>query len=112
MFELLEFFDDNDDRLAKLAPQKCDTNEGRVFVTIANDQAFRVLVHRQRGDQFWFAARFQPEMKLLAGVDYLLDDLSQLVHLDRKNASIGAAITELGNRRLESAIHRLDAVPQ
>ena len=51
-------------------------------------------------------------MKLLAGVDYFLDDLSQLVHLDRKNASIGAAITELGNRRLESAIHRLDAVPQ
>src|SRR5439155_23954789 len=94
------------------APEQRNTNESRIFVPVADDQAFRVLVHGERGDQFRFAAGFQSEVKLQAGIDNLFDDFAQLVDLDRENASIFIAITELRHRGLKGAINRFDAVPE
>ena len=98
MLEFLEFFDDDDDRFAQLAAEQGDADEGAILVAVANDEALRVLVHRQRGDQFRLAARFETEMKLLAGVDDLFDHFAQLIDLDRKNAAILVAITEFLHR--------------
>ena len=89
-----------------------DADESAVLVAVADDQALRVLVHRQRGDQLRLAARFEAEMKLLAGVDDLFDHFAQLVHLDRENAAIVVAVTEFLDRALEGAVHRFDAMPQ
>src|SRR5207248_6016340 len=54
----------------------------------------------------------QSEVKLQAGIDNLFDDFAQLVDLDRENASIFIAITELRHRGLKGAINRFDAVPE
>ena len=86
--------------------------KARILVAVADDKALGVLVHRQRGDQFRFAARFETKMKLLAGIDDLLDHFAQLIDLDRKNAAIFVAITELRDRVLKRAVDRFDAVPQ
>ena len=76
--------------MPSLRPSKRDANEGAILVTVANDQALRILVHGQRGDQFRFAAGFETKMKLLAGIDDFLDHFAQLIDLDRENAAITA----------------------
>ena len=73
-------------------------------------RTFRVLVHRQCGDQFRFAARFEPKVKLLAGIDDFFDHFAQLIHLDRENAAILAAVIEFLDRVSKRAIDRFDAV--
>src|SRR5205807_9755454 len=112
LLKLFQLFDNNDNRLAKFAPKQRNTNESRIFVTVADDQAFRILVHGERSDEFRFAAGFQSEVKLQAGIDNLFDDFPQLVDLDRENAAIFIAITELRHRGLKGAINRFDAVPE
>src|SRR5262249_25511076 len=46
LFQLLELFGNDDYLLSELATEQRDANECRVFVAIANDQTFGVLVHR------------------------------------------------------------------
>ncbi len=112
LFKLLELLDDDDDRLAEPAAEHRGPDEGAVLVAVADDEALGVLVHRERGDQLRFAARFETEMKLRAGVDDLFDHFAQLVDLDRKDAAILVAITELLHRGLKGAVDRLDPVAQ
>ena len=81
--------------LAELAAEQRDADERAVLVAVANDETFGILVHRQRGDQFRFAAGFETEMKLLAGIDDFFDHLAQLIDLDRENAAILVLVTEL-----------------
>ena len=88
LLKLLEFLHHDDDRLAELAAEQRDADEGLILVAVADDQALRVLVHGEGRDQFRLAARFESEMKLLPGVDDLFDHFAQLVDLDRKNAAI------------------------
>ena len=99
LLQLLEFLDHDDDRLAELAAEQGDADESAVLVAVADDQALGVLVHRERGDQFRFAARFESEMKFLAGIDDLFDHLAQLVDLDRENAAVMVLVTELRRSR-------------
>ena len=112
LLEFLEFLDHDDDGLAELATEQRDANESAVLVAVADDEALRVLVHRERSDQFRFAARFETEMKFLAGVDDLFDHFAQLIDLDRENAAILILVTEFGYRILKRAVDRFDAVPQ
>ena len=51
-------------------------------------------------------------MKLLACVDDFFNDFAQLIDLDRKDAPIFAAITELCHRGLKGAINRFNPVSQ
>ena len=112
LLKFLEFLDDDDDRLAETTSEHGGADEGAILVAVANDKALGVLVHRERGDQLRFAARFETEMKLRAGVDDLFDHFAQLIHLDRKDAAILVAITELLHRGLKGAVDRLDPVAQ
>src|SRR5947207_6969003 len=59
LLQLFEFLDNNDDALAELASKKRDANKRVFFVPVADDQAFRVFVHRERCHEFLFAARLQ-----------------------------------------------------
>ena len=112
MFKFFQLFGNNDNRFPKLATEKCNANESWIFVAVADDQALRVLLHRECRNQFRFAARFEAKVKLLARVDDFFDHFAQLIDLDRKNAAIFVAITELRHRRLKGTINRFDAVPQ
>ena len=89
--------------LPSLRPSKRDANEGAILVAVADDEALGVLVHRECRDQFRLAARFEAEMKFLAGIDDLFDHFAQLVDLDRENAAILVLVTELRDRRLKGA---------
>src|SRR5437868_6617541 len=112
LFQLFQFFDHNDNALAELAAEQRDPNKGAVLVTVADDQALRVLVHGERCDQLRFASRFQTKMKFLAGIDDFFDDFAELVHLDREHAAVMLLVTEFLDRLLECAIYRLDAVAE
>ena len=110
LLEFLEFFNDDDNQLPEFATEQRDTNKSGIFVSVADDEALGVLVHRERGDKFRFAAGFQSEMKLLASIDNFFDDFAQLIDLDRKDAAILTAIAEFRDRVLKCEIDRLDAV--
>ena len=45
LLEFFQLFNNNDDRLAKFATEKCDANEGGIFLAVADDQALGVFVH-------------------------------------------------------------------
>ena len=66
LHELLELLDDDDDLLAELAAEQRDSDEGAILVAVADDQALRVLVHRERREQLRFAAGLEAEVKRLA----------------------------------------------
>src|SRR5437016_974033 len=112
LLKLFEFFCNDHDFLAQFAPKQRDPDEGFVFVAVANDKAFGVFMHGQRSDQLWFASSFKAKMKLFAGIDDLLDHLTQLVDLNRKNAAVFIFVIELSYRILKRAVDRLDAVTQ
>ena len=112
LLELLQFFHHDDDGLVELATEQRDANERAILVAVADDEALRILVHRERGDQFRFAARFETEMKLLACVDNFFDHFAQLIDLDRENAAILIFVIEFRHRVLKRAIDRFDAVSQ
>ncbi len=112
LLEFLELLDHDDNGLAELAAEQSDADESAVLVAVADDEALGVLVHRERGDQFRFAAGFESEMKFLAGFDDLFDHFPQLVDLDRKNSAVMVLVTEFRHRVLKRAVDRLDAVTQ
>ena len=112
LLELFQLFSNNDDRFAKFTSEKGNANKSRIFVAVTDDQALGVLVHCERCDQFRLAARFETKMKRLTCIDDFLNHFAQLVDLDRKNAPIFVAITELRNRRLKDTVNRFDPVPQ
>ena len=51
-------------------------------------------------------------MKGLAGIDDLLDDLTQLINLNRKNTAIFSAVVEFADRVFERAINGFHAVTE
>src|SRR6267143_4289011 len=105
LLQLFQFFRNDDDQFAKLATKERDANESGIFIAVADNQTLRVFLHGKRSHQLRLAACFEPEMKLLPCVHDFLDDLTQLVDFDGKNASILTAISKLGARALERAIN-------
>ena len=95
--------------LPSLLPQQRVLDEEGVLVAVADDQALRVRVDRQRGDQLRLAARLQPEVERRARVEDLLDDLAQLVDLDREHAAVDILVARFLDRRLERVV---DASPR
>src|SRR5262249_30213931 len=112
LLKLFEFFCNDHDFFVQFAPKQSDPDKGFIFVAVADDKTFGVFMHGQGGDQLWFASSFKAKMKLFAGIDDLLDDLTQLVDLNRKNAAIFVFVIELSYRHLKRAVDRLDAVTQ
>src|SRR5438128_2130020 len=103
LLKLLEFFDDDDNRLAKLAPEKRDPHKRAVLVAVANDETLRVLVHGKRRDQLRLAARLETEMKLPAGIDNFFNHFSYRIDPNRENAAVFVATATLRHRSLKGA---------
>src|SRR4026208_1304369 len=110
LLELFEFLGNDDHLLTRLAAERRDADERCVFVAIANNETFGILVHRQRGDQFRFTSSLETKMKLLTGIDNLFNDFTQLINLNRKNTAILILVTELCYRLLKCAVYRFDTV--
>ena len=88
MCQLFEFFHDENDCFAELAAKEGVLNEACVFVAVADDKALGVRVHGESGEKLGLAAGFDAKVPRLAGIDDLLHDLAELVHLDRKNPPV------------------------
>src|SRR5438477_13144060 len=73
LLQFLQLLDHKNHLFAEFAPEKSDADEGRVFVTVANNEALRILVHGERSDQLGFASRFQPKMELFTCFDDFLN---------------------------------------
>ena len=86
--QLLQFFHHHDDVLAQLDAHQRHPDENRVLVTVANNQAGLLILQRQAGEQFRFAAHFQTEIIRFARVQNFFHHFAQLVDLDGKNAAI------------------------
>ena len=110
--EFLELLDDHEDFLPQLPAHERVLDEEVILVAVADDKALGVRVKRQGGHEFRLAAGFESEMVRGAGVDDLLDDLTQLVDLDRENAAINILVIGLADRVGERPVDPLDAVPQ
>src|SRR5205814_6601542 len=87
-------------------------DETRVFVTIADNQAARLVLQRQANEELAFAAYFQSEIVGFACVQNLFHHFAQLIDLDRKNAAIFALITELADGILKGAINRFHTMTE
>ena len=110
--QLFELFHDEDDCFAELAAEEGVLNEARVLVAVADHEALGVRVHGERGEELGLAPGLDAEVPGLAGVDDLLHDFAELVHLDRKNPTVGRGVAGLGDRRGEGCVDRLHAVAQ
>ena len=110
--QFLNLLHHHDDFLPQLAPQQAVLDEERILVAVANDQALRVAVHRQRGDQLRLAPRLDSKMKRAPRVRDLLHHLAQLVHLDREHPAIGILVARFRDGGGERLVDRLHPVAQ
>ncbi len=110
--QLRQFLGDQDDLLVEFAPEHRHPDVGRVFVAIADDQRFGIVVHGQTGVDLGFRADLQTVVERLAGIEDLFHDFAELVDLDRKNAAIDAFVVVVGDRFVERGVEKLDAMAQ
>jgi hypothetical protein len=110
--QFLDLLHHHDDFLPQLAPQQAILDEKRIFVSVANDQTFRITMHRERGDQFRLAPGFESKMIRAPGIRNLFHHLAQLVHLDRENAPIRILVARFRDRGGECLVDRLHPVAQ
>ncbi len=112
LLQLLYLLHHQDHLLAQLDPHQRHADEKCVLVAVANDQAARLVLQRQSGEQLRLAPHFQPKLVRLARVQDFLHHFPQLVDLDWKNSPVFVLIIEFGNRRRERLVERLHPVPQ
>ncbi len=112
MVKLLQLLHDHDHLLAELVTKKGILDEDGVFVAIADNQALRLLVDRERRDQLRLAARLDAELKLLARRHDLLHDFAELVYFDRENSAVSILIARFLDGGLEGVVDGLHAVAQ
>ncbi len=92
VIDLGELLDDEDDLLADLPAEEGEADVVVVLVAVADDEPVRSLVHGEGDHQFRLGAGLEAVGVVLAGGDDLVDDLAQLVDLDREYAAVGALV--------------------
>ena len=112
MDEFLQLFHDKDHRFPELAAKQGISNKVRVFIAVADDEAFRVCVHGQRGKQLGLAAGFDAKMPWRPGIKNLLYNFAQLVDFDGKNPAVHATVPHLGNRLSKRKVNRLHTIAE
>ena len=112
MAEFLELLDDHDDFAAEFGAEQRHADEIAVFIAIADDQAADLVLQGEAGEQFGFAAHFEPEIERLAGVEDFLDDFAELVDLDGEDAAVFALVIVFRDGTAEGEVDGLDAVAE
>ena len=110
--QLLHLLNHHNHFLPQLDAHERHADEKRVLVAVANNQAARLVLQRQPGEQLRLAPDFQAELVRLARVQNFLHHFAQLVDFDWKNAAVRVLIIELGDGGGEGLVDRLDAVAQ
>ena len=100
LLELGVLLDDRQHALAELLRRQNQRQHDVILHAVAQQQTIVADV-RQRGDQFGLRAALQAQAVRLAGVEHLFDDFVQLIHLDRIDRLIAAAVAGVGDRRVE-----------
>jgi hypothetical protein len=108
--EFLQLFDDHDDLFAKLGAEQRHFNEVAILVPVADDETSHGPLQCQAGEQFWFAAHFQAEVERLTGVQNFFHDFTELVHLDRENATVFTLVAKLGDGIAEGEVDGFHAM--
>ncbi len=112
LVQLFEFLDDQNHPFAQAQTEQCEADELRILVPVAYDERLRRVVDGKGRHQLRFRPSLEPELELAPGIDDLLHNLAQLVHLDREHTLITGAVPELLDRVPERKIHRAHPVPQ
>ncbi len=110
--ELADLIDDDDHLAAELLRQQRRLDVGAIFVAVAEDQRLGVVLEGEGDEQLRLRAGLDAEVVGPPVLHQLLDDVPLLVHLDRVDAAIGAAVVVLGDRLLERAAELLHARAQ
>src|SRR5437763_120729 len=110
LLQFLQLLDHKNHLFAEFASEKSDADESWIFVTVANNEALRILVHGERGDQLRFASGFQTKMELFTCFDNFLDHFPKLIHFDWENAAITATIIKFRDRGFKGPVNALDAM--
>jgi len=110
--DLRELLHDDDDPLAELAAEERQADVVVVLVAVADDEARRALVHRERDHELGLGARLEPVVVGPAGADDLVNDLAQLVHLDREDAAVLALVALVLDRLAEHLVELDDPVAE
>src|SRR5690625_2561800 len=111
-FDFGNLLDDDKDFFAEFPSAEGEPDIFIVFVTIADDQAFQIVVEGEGDQEFRFATGFDSEIVRFARVENLFDDLAELVDLDRKNSPVNAGVSLLFDRFLKSFVDFGDAVTE
>ncbi len=98
--------------LAELAPEQRHLDVKRVLVAVADEDALRVAMNRQRGEKLGLAPDLQPEFVRRAGIHDFFHHFAQLIHLDREDAAVLALVSGLGDGGAEFLVQDLHAVAQ
>ncbi len=101
LFEFGVLLDDRKHALTKRLRRQDQRQHDVILDAVAQQQPVVADV-RQRRDQLRLRATLETQAIRFAGVEHFLDDLVHLIDLDRIDRLIGAAVTGIGNRRLES----------
>ncbi len=110
--KFLQFLDDQHHLFPKLAPKERVLDKKRVFVAVANDQAFRIPVDGQCREKFGFRARFDSKMEGGARIDDFLNNLAKLVYFNGKYASVLRLVAHFSDGLCEGGIDFFHPVPQ
>ena len=97
LMEFLQLLDDEDNFLAKLEAEQGGADEFVILVAVADHKTLGVGVDGERGDHLRLAPGLDAEVVGNAGVDDLLHDLAELVHLDREDAAVVVLVTAFRN---------------
>ena len=110
--QLLQLLDHHHHFLAQLDAHQRHADEQSIFVAVADNQAARLVLKRQAGEQLGLAPNLQAELVRLARVQDFLHHFAQLVDLDGKDAAVMVLIIELRDGRGEGLVDGLDTVAQ
>src|SRR5438552_16844721 len=110
LLQLLQLLGHKNRLFAEFAPEESDADEGWIFVTVANNEALRILVHGERGDQLGFASGFQTKMELFTCFDDFLDHFPKLIDFDGEDAAITAPIVKFRARGFKGPVDTHDAM--
>jgi hypothetical protein len=110
--QLGELLDDHDHLAAELPAEEREAEVLLVLVPVADGERLRVGVHPEDDEQLALRARLEAVVVGSARVEDLLDDLAELVHLDRIDAEVAGAVAHLGDRLAERLVDLLHARAQ
>ena len=83
-----------------------------ILKAVADDGRIATVGQRHNCKKLWLGTCFKAELKRLAEIENLFNDLPLLVNLDRVDATVLAFVIELFNRFLEGSMNFRNTMAQ